>query len=257
MRGAVDPPPPPTHTHTLDPCGPQVESVNLKSLDETWSWGFPERVVLLKCGENGAPTQPWITKYQRRYHAIDGTELIADHDGGFRDKSPVCLFELEFPEVEDRTEEFQYRQNGINTELAAEHRWQAGSNWVTLAKNDPNNAAVQKMLAAYPDVVTVRPAPKALKRQYQTLAQSYAVIGATDDVLLPDALWHAHLNVSVVSGRLSEVVRLSESDAAFRALLPALLQTTKGVTAISARFRRPFDAIVRCFGWNSRGRVYH
>ena len=60
-----------------------MESVNLKSLDETWSWAFPERVVILQCGENGEPSQPWIYKHERRYlKSSDGKmDLIADHDG--------------------------------------------------------------------------------------------------------------------------------------------------------------------------------
>lgn len=49
---------------------------------------------------------------------------------------------------------------------------------------------------------------------------------------------------------INQVIELSESSPLFRGLLPALLQSTKGVTATSARFRRPFDVIIRCFGWN-------
>ena len=76
------------------------------------------------------------------------------------------------------------------------------------------------------------------------------MIGSTDESLLPGTLWDAHRNVTVVGGNLKRVIELSETSAEFRALLPALLQTTKGITATSARFRRPFDVIIRCFGWN-------
>jgi hypothetical protein len=227
-----------------------MESVNLKSLDETWSWAFPERVVILKCGENGAPEQPWITKHQRRYRELDGLEVIADHDGGFRDKSPVCMFELDFPELsrsDVNTDEFKHRKTDLTDDNYA---WSNGDNWVTLGKNDPNNPAMVKLLQDFGDVISVRPAPKALKRQYKNLAQSYAVIGSADESLAPTTLWDQAENVTVLSGRLQHVIELSETSAEFRALLPALLLSTKGITAISARFRRPFDGIVRCFGWN-------
>lgn len=233
-----------------------MESVNLKSLDETWSWAFPERVVILKCGENGKPEQPWITKHQRRYRELDGLEVIADHDGGFREQSPVCMFELDFPDLAKsgvNAKQFKHRKTDLTDHNYA---WKRGDNWVTLGKHDPNNPAMIKVLKDFGNVVSVRPAPKALERQYKNLAQSYAVIGAKDDSLLPATLWNHAENVTVLSGRLEDVIALSESSAEFRALLPALLLSTKGLTAISARFRRPFDAIVRCFGWNMDTRIF-
>lgn len=226
-----------------------MESVNLKSLDETWSWAFPERVILLKCGENGAPEKPWITKNQRRYVEVDGQEVIADHDGGFRDKSPVCLFELDFPSIKKTASvaEFVHLQTDLSDDY---YVWDNEDNWVTLGRYDPKNPAMVKMLADFGDKIEVRLAPKALSRQYKSLAQSYAVLGAQDETLAPNKLWSMCENITVLSGRVKDVVELSESSAGFRSLLPALLQSTKGLTAISARFRKPFDAVVRCFGWN-------
>ena len=224
------------------------DSVNLKSLDEVWSWAFPERVIVLECGENGE--QDFVYKNQRRYiHTVDDAgemTLIADHDGGFRSKRPVCLFELDFPDTLPAGVSKWSKANG--RAVSTKFDWQDPDAWVILGLHDDRNPSVQRILSEFPEAVSIRPMPKAAQRQYENLAQAYEVVGNTDEMVAPDNL--RAININVVSGKRDKIVHLSKTSSLFRALLPDLLQTTKGLTAISARFRKPFDVIIRCYGWN-------
>ena len=234
-----------------------LESVNLKSLDEVWYYPTPTRLVVVKCGEPDPDSSAGLranysmpnTHADRSRHQIyEGIDMIMDHNGGFRGQAPLCIFEKQFPEGP----KYLNDPSGRNS-------WGDPDNLVTLAAwqtDNSNPPAVEKMLQSFPDQVSItNTTPALLRRQYQHLAEFYRQIdkrlpGGVDESLSADMLDERALNIQTVVCSVRDLISLSESDQLFRALLPSLLQTTKGLTATAARFRKPFDVIIRCFGWN-------
>eukprot|EP01048_Picozoa_sp_COSAG05_P016051 COSAG05_NODE_2017_length_3688_cov_1.674283_4_plen_107_part_00 len=64
--------------------------------------------------------------------------------------------------------------------------------------------------------------------RYQSLAQSYAVIGVPeiDESLSPQHLWHHHVNVSVVSGKLKQVLCMYITPACTACLYSSIVPLT-------------------------------